>query len=76
VEKDEYLQVLSAYIHLNPGMYTEESLREIGLIMKMDYAAVSIMSRRFAEEIEMKNASSKLWKRLVACLAKRQLRKD
>ena len=56
--------------------YTEENLREIGLIMKMDYAAVSAMSRRFAEEIEMKKASSKLWKRLVACLAKRQLRKD
>ena len=56
--------------------YTEENLREIGLIMKMDYAAVSAMSRRFAEEIEMKKVSSKLWKRLVACLAKRQLRKD
>jgi hypothetical protein len=56
--------------------YTESSLREIGLIMKMDYAAVSVMSRRFAEEIEMKKASSKLWKSLVACLAKRQLRKD
>jgi len=56
--------------------YTQKSLREIGLIMKMDYAAVSAMSRRFAEEVEMEKASGKLWKRLVACLAKRQLRKD
>ncbi len=57
-------------------MYTEGNLREIGIIMKMDYAAVSAMSRRFAEEIEKKKASSKLWKRLIACLAERQLRKD
>jgi len=56
--------------------YTEESLREIGVIMKMDYAAVSAMSRRFAEEIETKKTSRKLWKRLAACLAERQLRKD
>jgi len=56
--------------------YTESNLREIGSIMKMDYAAVSTMSRRFAEEMEIKKASSKLWKCLVACLAKRQLRKD
>jgi len=34
------------------------------------------MSLRFAEEIEMEKASRKFWKRLVKCLAKRQLRKD
>ena len=56
--------------------YTENNLKEIGVIMKMDYAAVSTMSRRFAEEIEIKKASRKLWKRLVACLSERQLRKD
>ena len=56
--------------------YTERNLREIGLIMKMDYAAISIMSRRFAEEIEIKKASNKLWKRLVACISERQFRKD
>lgn len=39
--------------------YTEANLREIGMIMKMDYAAVSEVSRRFAEEIEKKKASSK-----------------
>jgi hypothetical protein len=44
--------------------------------MKMDYAAVSAMSWRFAGEIEMKKKSNKLWKRLTACLAERQLRKD
>jgi putative transposase len=56
--------------------YTEGNLREIGLIMKMDYAAVSTMSRRFAEEIEIKKASNKLWKRLVTCISERQFRKD
>ena len=56
--------------------YTTGNLREIGLLIKMDYAAVSAMSRRFAEEIEKKKESKKLWKRLTACLAERQLRKE
>jgi len=56
--------------------YTEENLGEIGMIMKMDYAAVSTMSRRFAEEIKTNKASSKLWKCLIKFLAERQLRKD
>ncbi|MEI6614468.1 MAG: transposase [Chrysiogenales bacterium] len=55
--------------------HTANSLKQIGEIMKMDYAAVSAMVRIFKKEIEADKASRLLAKKLAGEVMKRRIRK-
>ncbi|HDP94289.1 MAG TPA: chromosomal replication initiator DnaA [Candidatus Aminicenantes bacterium] len=55
--------------------HTANSLKQIGDIMKMDYAAVSAMVRIFKKEITENKASRQLAERLAGEVMKRRIRK-
>jgi hypothetical protein len=55
--------------------HTANSLKQIGEIMKMDYAAVSAMVRIFKKEITQSKASRQLAERLAREVMKRRIRK-
>lgn len=55
--------------------HTANSLKQIGEIMKMDYAAVSAMVRIFKKEITENKASRQLAERLAGEVMKRRIRK-
>jgi len=56
--------------------YTANSLKQIGEIMKMDYAAVSAMVRIFKKEITRDKESLKLAEQLAWEVMKRRIRKS
>jgi len=55
--------------------HTANSLKQIGEIMKMDYAAVSAMVRIFKNELTTDKASRLLAERLAREVMKRRIRK-
>lgn len=56
--------------------YTDLTLKEIGTIMKMDYAAVSELARSFERSLESERKNQRLVKSLANEMVKRQLLAD
>lgn len=56
--------------------HTANSLKQIGEIMKMDYAAVSAMVRIFKKDMKTDKACRRLVERLAKEVMKRRIRKD